>query len=188
MKEYLQKIQRFYKEKKRMPSYSELASLFGFKSKNAASKLVDKLLEAGLVSKDDQGKLLPGKLFREIPLLGVVEAGFPTTAEQEELDTISLDEFLIKKKEATFLLKVQGDSMIDAGIMQGDLVLVERGCEPRIGDIVIANVDSGWTMKYLVKKGTHLVLQPANKNYPTIVPQSELKVAAVVRAVIRKYT
>lgn len=187
MKNYIQKIQRFYKEKKRMPSFAEIANLCGFKSKNSVTKLVDKFMEAGLILKDDRGKLIPGRLFKEIPLLGVVEAGFPTAAEQEELDTISLDEFLIKKKEATFLLKVQGDSMIDAGIMQGDLVLVERGCEPRIGDIVIANVDSGWTMKYLVKKGTHLVLQPANKNYPTIIPQSELKVAAVVRAVIRKY-
>lgn len=187
MKDSIQKIHRFYKQKKRMPSFSEIADLCGFKSKNSVTKLVDKLCEKNILQKDSSGRLLPGRIFKEIPLLGVVEAGFPTTAEQEELDTISLDEFLIKNKEATFLLKVQGDSMIDAGIMQGDLVLVERGCEPRIGDIVIANIDSEWTMKYLVKKGSSLVLQPANKNYPTIIPRNELKVAAVVRAVIRKY-
>ena len=76
--------------------------------------------------------------------------------------------------------------MIDAGIREGDLVIVERTNAPRVGDIVIAEVDGEWTMKYLRKRGDHLYLAPANPRYKPIVPK-ELKVVAVVTAVVRKY-
>lgn len=85
------------------------------------------------------------------------------------------------------MLEVKGDSMIDAGIQEGDLVLVERGREPKIGDIVIAEVDGGWTMKYYRKKGSTIYLEPANKRYGPIFPTHDLKIEAVVRGVIRKY-
>ena len=78
-------------------------------------------------------------------------AGFPTPAEEELVDTITIDEFLINNKEATYMLKVSGDSMIDAGIQPGDMVLVERNRNAKEGDIVIAEVDNEWTMKYLEK-------------------------------------
>ena len=71
-------------------------------------------------------------------VLGLVSAGFPTDEEEEVLDTLSLDEYLIDNKEATFILTVKGDSMIDAGIREGDMVLAERGDNPKIGQIVIA--------------------------------------------------
>jgi len=170
-----------------MPSYAELMNLVGFKSKNAVFKLVNKLVTAGVIEKDSTGKLIPKHLFGQLQVLGVVEAGFPSPAEEELTDTMSMDEYLIGNKDATFMLKVQGDSMIDAGIMPGDMVLVERGAEARDGDIVIAEIDKGWTMKYLKKKGRQVYLMPANKKYPTIVPQEELNIAAVVKAVVRKY-
>jgi SOS-response transcriptional repressor LexA len=77
--------------------------------------------------------------------------------------------------------------MIDAGIQEGDLVIVERRGQPKIGDIVIAEVDGGWTMKYFRKKGNQIYLEPANKNYKNIYPTEDLKVAAIVKGVIRKY-
>lgn len=187
MKEVIRKIRRFYEKKKRMPSFSEVAELVGYKSKNAASKLVDKLIDMELLAKDDQGKLLPGRAFRGVAVLGTVAAGFPSPAEEELCDTLSLDEFLIPNKEKTFLLNVTGDSMIDAGIMEGDMVLAERGVQPRSGDIVIAEIDHEWTMKYFVRDGVKVVLRPGNEKYPVLVPRSELKIAAVVRGVIRKY-
>jgi repressor LexA len=116
-----------------------------------------------------------------------VEAGFPSPAEEELLDTMSLDEYLISNKEATFILQVSGNSMIDAGIMPKDLVLVERTNEAKPGDIVIAEVDGKWTMKYLRQKGNQMYLEPANKKYTPIYPKEELKISAVVKAVIRKY-
>lgn len=187
MEKSLEQIQRFYKTKKRMPSFREIAELLAFKSKNAAVRVVDKLLEQGFVEKDETGKLLPGRIFREVKILGTVEAGFPTAAEEELADTLSLDDFLIRNREKTFMLRVKGDSMIEAGIMPGDMVLVERSKEARLGDIVIAEVDHEWTMKYLQKKNGKMILLPGNPKYPPIVPQEELKIGAVVRAVIRKY-
>jgi len=181
------KIFDFYTKHHRMPSYTEIMRLVGFRSKNAVYKLINKLVEQGIVIKDATGRLAPTKLLGEVPLLGLVEAGFPTSADETELDTMSLDDYLIDKKDRTYLLRVKGDSMIDAGIQEGDLVIAERGREAKPGDIVIADVDGGWTMKYLRKKGSQIYLQPANDKYEDIYPTESLNVAAVVRGVVRRY-
>lgn len=184
---YKNKIISFYKRTKRMPSYAEIMALVGFKSKNAVYKLVNKLIGEGVLEKDSSGRLIPNKLIGEVPMLGLVEAGFPTVAEETVLDTLSIDEYLINDKDKTYLLEVKGDSMIDAGIQEGDLVVAERTSNPREGDIVIAEVDGGWTMKYLRKKGGQVYLEPANKNYKPIYPEYDIKIAAKVTGVVRKY-
>ncbi|MFH0852452.1 MAG: LexA family transcriptional regulator [bacterium] len=186
-KSHFQKIISFYHRRKRMPSYSEILKETGLRSKNAAFKLVSKLVGENLLEKDSSGKLLPTSCFNEIMVLGTVEAGFPALAEQQQLDTITLDEFLIKNRSETYMLEVSGDSMTDAGILPRDLVLVERGKAAKAGDIVIAQVDGQWTIKYLRKKNNKIFLEPANKKYRPIFPRHELYIAAVVQAVIRKY-
>lgn len=183
----LAKLKKFYADRRRMPSYGELAALFKFKSKNAAQYLVKKWIEAGALAKDETGRLIPGRLFRPVKVLGTVEAGWPSPAEEENVDTISLDDWLIRNKEASFMLKVSGDSMIDAGIRPGDMVILERGREPKNGDVVVAEVDREWTIKFYEKRGRTVTLIPANKRYGPITPQEELKIAGVVTAVIRKY-
>ena len=183
----MDKIRRFYKTNRRMPSYSEIMNIVGYKSKNAVYKLIGALVEQGFVSKDDQGKLIPKNIFGGVRLLGTVEAGFPSPAEEELVDTMSLDEYLIQNKEATFMLTVKGDSMIEAGIYEGDIVLAERSHSPKHGDIVIAEVDGGWTMKYYQVEGGRVWLKAANKSYKPIIPDENLYVAAVVKAVIRRY-
>lgn len=170
-----------------MPTYSEIMTLLGFKSKNAVYKLVNKLIEANILKKDASGKLIPNSIFDEVKVLGLVEAGIPTIADEQTLDTMSLDSYLIKNRDTSFLLEVKGDSMIEEGIKEGDMVIVERRNDPKEGDIVIAEVDGGWTMKYFKKKGNKVYLQPANKNYKPIYPEHDLKIAAVVKGVIRKY-
>ncbi len=120
-------------------------------------------------------------------VLGLVEAGFPSPAEEEMRDTLSLDEFLVSNPEASFLLKVSGDSMTGAGILPGDLVIVDRGQTAKSGDIVIAEVDGEWTMKFLKKSGDTVYLVPANPKYKPIRPQRELRITGVVTAVVRKY-
>ena len=187
--QYQTKLESFYEQNKRMPSYSEMMKLFGFKSKNAIFKIVDKLIEAGLVAKDHLGRIIPTKSFGEIPLLGLVKAGFPSTVEEELTDTIDLDDFLVGKKELTYMLEVDGDSMIDAHIEKGDHVLVERvsNNQARDKEIVIAEVDGEFTMKYFRKEGNRIWLEPANKNYKPIYPEYSLNVVAVLKAVIRKY-
>lgn len=171
-----------------MPSYQEIMGLVGFKSKNAVYKLVNKLVAEKILSKDTQGRLIPNKLTGEVPLLGLVEAGIPSVADESVLDTMSFDEYLIGDPTKTYVLEVKGDSMIEEGIHEGDLVVVERKSEPKDGDIVIAEVDGGWTMKFLRKKvGKPIFLEPANRNYKPIYPEHDLRIAAVVKGVIRKY-
>jgi len=188
MKEkYQRQIIKFYKTNKRMHSYSEIMTLLDFKSKNSAFKLVNKLITENFLAKDKKGKLIPKNIYGEMRVLGQIEAGFPSPAEEELADTMSLDEYLIHNKEATYMLKVSGDSMKDAGIISGDMVLVDRSLTPADGDIVIAEVDNKWTMKYLRKNGRKIYLEPANKRFSNIYPEEELNIAAVVKAVIRKY-
>ena len=170
-----------------MPSYSEIMKLLGFKSKNAVYKLVNKLIDERILNKDKEGKLLPNKTLNEVPLLGLVEAGIPTTVDEDTSESMDIDNYLIRNKESTYILEVKGDSMIDEGIKEGDLVIVERKGEPKDGDIVIAEVDGGWTMKYFKKEGRQIYLLPANKNYRPIYPQYQMRVAAIVKGVIRKY-
>lgn len=170
-----------------MPTWSEIMELCGFKSRHAVTKLVRRLEKEGFVRKDAKGFLLPGNIYGNVKVLGVVAAGWPSPAEEELLDTMTLDEYLIENREATYLLKVQGDSMKDAGIIDGDTVLVERTTNYKVGDIVVAEVDGEWTVKFLQKNSMGVYLEPANTAYSPIYPQSHLTVAAVVKAVIRKY-
>ncbi|GJL50663.1 MAG: LexA repressor [Nitrospirales bacterium] len=185
--QYFDKIVRFYHAQGRMPSYREIMRLAGHKSLNQTQKVVAKLVELGRLQRDSTGRLLPTRYFHEIPWLGTVVAGWPSPADEELLDTVTLDEYLITNKEKTYMLRVQGDSMIDACILPGDLVLVEWRKEAKSGEIVIAQVDGEWTMKTYRKRGRKVTLEAANKNYDTIVPKDELKIVAVVTAVIRKY-
>ncbi len=183
----LEKLKAFYHSRRRMPSYAELTKLFGYKSKSATYYAVEKLIDSGAVSRDKSGRLIPKNLDTEIKVLGLVEAGFPSPAEEELVDTMSLDDYLIKNKEASYILRVKGDSMEDAGIFEGDMVIVERGKAPKNGDIVIAQVDGEYTIKYYRHDGKKIYLEPANKKYKPIYPTTELKVDAIVKAVIRKY-
>jgi repressor LexA len=183
----IREISQFYYQRGRMPSFSEIGEIVGLKSKNAVSKLIHKLEQMKVLERDEKGRLTPGSIKFPVRVLGTVEAGFPSPAEEELADTLSLDELLIQNHEATFLLRVSGDSMSEAGILPGDMVIVNKGTNPKSGDIVIAEVDGEWTMKYLRKRGDSVTLIPANPNYKPIKPKNELKIAGVVTAVVRKY-
>src|SRR3989339_233757 len=182
---YQTKLESFYGKNKRMPTYSEMLKLFDFKSKNAVFKIVNKLMDAGVVAKDHLGRLIPTQSFGEIPVLGLVKAGFPSDTEEEQGNTVSLDDMLIEKKEFTYMLEVDGDSMIDAHIEKGDMVLVEKTNQAEDREIVIAEVDGEFTMKYFRKEGNKIWLEPANENYKPIFPKESLNVLAVLKAVIR---
>ena len=185
---YKKKIIAFYEKNKRMPGYKELMTLTGFKSKNAVFKLITKLVELGILSKDAQGKITLVRSGDEIPMLGLVEAGIPTIAEESVLDTLNINAYLVEDRESSYLLEVKGDSMIEEGIREGDLVVAEKRTNVKEGDIVIAEVDGGWTMKFYRKtKSGQVYLEPANKKYKPIYPEYDLKIAAVVKGVIRKY-
>lgn len=189
--EAIGRLRRFYEERGRFPSYSEIARLFHYASKQAAHRLGQRLIGAGLLTRDEKGRLVPegGGLgfLRSMKLLGYVQAGFPSPAEEELVDTLTLDQYLVRRPEASFLLKVTGDSMIEAGIQPGDVAIVERGRTPKGGEIVLAEIDREWTLKYYRKEKGRVGLFPANPKYPPLYPQEELSIAGVVVAVIRRY-
>ena len=187
IKSVAQKLADFNRDRHRMPTYEEMLTLLAVRSKSVVHFWMHKLLQEGILEKDKSGHLTFINPLIGVPLAGQVSAGFPSPAEEELRDVISFDEYLITKQAESFLLKVDGDSMIGAGIMPDDLVLVERGREPKTGDIVIAEVDGAWTMKYFHKKGKEVYLEAANPKYPRIKPVAELRLGGVVTAVIRKY-
>lgn len=181
------KITLFFQENGRVPTYEEMKNIFGVASKNTVAYRVQKLLDEGILQKD--GKRLQMVETGSVMMLGTVQAGFPTTAEEEVAsDLVSLDDFLIEKKGSTYMLEVRGESMKDAGILEGDLVLVERGRYPKRGDIVLALIGNEYTLKYFETEKGKPVLVPANKAFKKIYPKpNEFRVEAVLKAVIRKY-
>lgn len=180
-------IEIFFRENQRMPTYGEMMEALGVRSKSVVHFWVGKLLAAGLLVKDTGGFLKLTRTTPGIPLVGSVQAGLPSPAEEAFRDVISLDEYLINRPDSSFLLSVQGDSMNGEGIKEGDMVIVERGREPKNGDIILAEVDGDWTMKYFRKEGKDVVLEAANPKYAPIHPQQELRVGGVITAVVRKY-
>lgn len=190
-KRTLQSVQKaiaaFLRDNRRMPSFAEMVDLLGVRSKSVVNFWINKLIAAGVLEKDGKGRLTFTRQAFAIPMVGSVQAGFPSPEEEVLSDTLSMDEYLITRPEASFLLQVSGDSMTGAGIMPGDLVIIERGRPPRTGDIVIAQVDGDWTLKYFEKRNGQVVLVAANPRYPEIRPRTELQVGGVVTAVIRKY-
>jgi repressor LexA len=181
------KIMDFYRKQRRMPTYSEMAALLDTPSKGTPQFWVKRLLAEGILEKDERGFLRPGRPAFALPLVGVVEAGLPASAEESLRDPVSLGEYLVARPEDSFLLRVSGESMTGAGIREGDLVVVEKARRADPGDIVLAEVDGQWTLKYLRRDEAGFFLEAANALYPEIHPQGELRIGGVVTGLIRKY-
>jgi repressor LexA len=189
-------IREFQRKRGYSPSLSDLAVAFGVKSKNAVAKVVNALVRERHLEKDPKGRIKILEVEHEeqeaapsffLPLFGPIPAGFAAPVEEQAEETISLEDYLVRDRSSTFLLRVKGDSMIDAGIHEGDLVLVERGKEPRVGDVVVGVLDGEYTLKRLKKDKGKYYLQAENPAYPDLFALEELQVAGVVRAVVRKY-
>ncbi|MEO6509209.1 MAG: S24 family peptidase [Patescibacteria group bacterium] len=185
-KDYLAKLKTFYKKNRRLPSYSEMGKLFGFASKKSVFDIVHRWIEEGFLQKINE-KLSPTTKFFSLPLLGIIKAGFPILAEENK-QYLSLDDYLIEDPQSSFLLKVSGDSLIDEGIYDGDIVIIERKKDANAGDIVLAEIDKEFTLKILKKDPVRRIsyLQAANPNYPAFYPKFELNIHGVVKGVVRK--
>ncbi len=118
--------------------------------------------------------------------LGFIRAGFAAPNEEELADNISIGNYLLRNKDASYLLEVEGDSMSDVGIISGDMVIFERTSDCRVGDIVVALTEDGYTLKYLRKRGGKIFLEGANDDYPEIHPK-EGQIIGVVTSTFRRY-
>jgi len=180
------------------PTLREMRENFGVSSDNSILKHLKALEEKGFIHKDDtpRGIQLLSSIKEKLdmvsesvklPVLGFVPAGGPVITDEYVNGYMTVGEELAKNSKDFFLLTVTGNSMIDAGIFEGDLVVVNKKKEPRDGDIVIALVDNANTVKRFIKKDGKVYLKAENKDYSNIYPENELTVQGVVTALIRQY-
>ncbi|MGA3265880.1 MAG: transcriptional repressor LexA [Verrucomicrobiota bacterium] len=179
------------------PTYQEIADQFGFRSLNSVTEHVRLLRRKGCLESE------PGKAralrvisplanlrsrIADIPLFGSIPAGLPQTRGQEAEGCVSVDVESIgfKPTRNAFALRVTGDSMIGRHILDGDMVVLEHGPDPRNGQIVAALIDGASTLKTFVMKGGKPYLKAENPKYPDLIPAQELMIQGVFKALIRK--
>lgn len=187
---HFMKLRDFYAADHALPSsLARMAEVLGFSSANAALKLRDRLCTVGILRKGDGGKILPTERFFALPVMDAnVRAGTPDFVEpQLWFDSMTIESFLVKQPSKTVLVKVQGDSMRDAGILDGDLAIIERTKQARVGQIVVAIVDGAYTIKELQFEGSQPVLMPHNPEHDPIRPQSDLEIYGILRGLARSF-
>ncbi len=186
---YLEKLQDYYAEHKVIPSYSVLATLWGISAKSWVSECVRSFEEAGYLDWTPDRQLKPGARFFERRLAhDTVQAGLPNPALADGYDLVTIDDYLVRVPSKTSLVRVKGESMIDAGIHDGDLLVVDRAIEPSAGKVVMAAIGGELTVKRLERKGERLLLAPANSDYPSfdVTAREDFEIWGVVTHVIHK--
>lgn len=179
------------------PTIREMREHFNVNSDNSILKHLKALKEKGAIVKDDtpRGIHLLDSIKQKLsspesvnlPILGFIPAGGPVVTDEYVKGWINVGKDLAKTTEGHFLLEVTGNSMIDAGIFEGDLVLADSKKHPGNGDIVVALIDNENTLKRLIKKDGRVYLKAENKNYKDIYPAEELIIQGVATALIRQY-
>ncbi len=186
--EYLGKLQDYFSQYRSLPSYAVIGELLGMASKSAVSALVKRLTLAGFVEMTPDRRLAPTKRFFERELADFpVPAGLPAAANDAMSESLTVDEYLIPRPSSTVLVQVKGDSMVEAGIHDGDIAVIEKRHAASLGDKVIAIVDGEYTMTTLAKDKHGFLLQPENAAYEPIRPQEGLEIFGVMVGLIRKY-
>lgn len=185
--QYLSVLQDYYACHRVLPSYAAIGKLIGLSSKASVAGMVLRLKSEGYLQSTPERRLKPGRRFFERLIIESVRAGLPAAAPDTAADTVSIDEHLVPRPSKTVLITVKGDSMIDAGIHAGDVVIVERKAAANVGDIVVAIVDNEFTLKYLAQDKRGHYLRTGNPAYPPIRPQGQLEIFGIVTGSFRKY-
>jgi repressor LexA len=186
--EYLAKLQDYYADWKNIPSYAKLCDVFGIASKSWVKAILTRLSIAGFIERTPDGAWIPSRQFFARPLAeSSVQAGMPVSVSATQGEYFVIDDMLIDRPSETTLIPVKGDSMIEAGIHDGDIAVVEKRNLASVGDIVVAIVDNEFTLKTLDKEHGKYILRPANQAYPVIRPQGILEIFGVLVGLIRKY-
>lgn len=184
---YLSKLQDYYQKHQVIPSYAAMGKLWGISAKSWVANCVARMKDEGYLKLAPDKRLGPGPRFFERRVAHApVRAGLPTSALEDGYDLVTIDDYLVKLPSKTTLVRVKGDSMIDAGILEDDLIVVEQQPNANVGDIIVAIVDDEFTIKYLERERGAFVLKPANKAYPTIRPKGKLEVFGVMVGLVRK--
>jgi repressor LexA len=190
-REVLECIRQHLQDTGMAPTRAEIADLMGFQSKNAASDHLRALERKGFIRiHNDRSRgiqLLEAAQWNddEMPLVGKVAAGLPIEAIENVERTVPVPQGLFHQR-PTYLLRVQGDSMRDAGILDGDLIAVRKTNMARSGQIVVARIDEDVTVKTLQINKSSITLMPANDAFePIRVSPDQLMIEGIVVGLIR---
>lgn len=186
--DYLAALQSHYAQERAFPSYDKLLPVLGLAARSAVKRVLERLQSQGFLERNGDDVWIPGKRFFERPLAECgVRAGLPDEVADIATQPFHLDEYLLEAPATSLLIRVSGESMIDAHIEDGDIVIVDRQRSASVGDFVVARVDGEFTLKELVLEQGRWALKAHNPNYPLIVPEGELSFVGVVVGLIRKY-
>ena len=194
----------YQKQNNVTPSFDEMKDGLDLKSKSGIHRIVSALEERGYIKKlnnraraieiiknlnlidTESGKNKNNII--SIPILGKIAAGLPIEAISDNTNYIELPETLLKKGEY-FILNVEGDSMIEAGIFDGDQVVIRKANDANNGEIVVALIDNNEaTLKRIFKRGQQVALQPENSNYKTVIyGPDRIQIQGVLKHLIRSY-
>ncbi len=192
--EVLKFISEYLTENEYPPSYQEIADAFGIASKHGVVRHLEALMRKGFIEKTGttarsirilDKRYQPASDIIDLPLVGRVSAGYPILAEENVEEYISVPRRMIKQEGRYFTLRVQGDSMINAGIMDSDLVIVKSTNIGNPGQIVVALIGDEVTVKRLINRDNKKFLKAENPVYPDIHPQSEWQIQGNVVGLIR---
>ena len=194
----------YQKQNNVTPSFDEMKDGLDLKSKSGIHRIVSALEERGYIKKlnnraraieiiknvnliDKEGGKNKNNII-SIPILGKIAAGLPIEAISDNTNYIELPETLLKKGEY-FILNVEGDSMIEAGIFDGDQVVIRKANDANNGEIVVALIDNNEaTLKRIFKRGQQVALQPENSNYKTVIyGPDRIQIQGVLKHLIRSY-
>jgi repressor LexA len=189
-------ILEFRRENGCSPSIPEIQRRFGIRSPNGVAGHLHALEAKGVIRRAERGSrqidVTDPKAKRtppaELPVVGTIAAGYPQPAGDSAGATLSLDEDTLgfRPKPGCFVLRVRGDSMRDAGILDGDMVVIEPAPNPRENQIVAALIDGECTLKRLVRVKGRWFLKAENAAYPELHPRADLVIQGAVRTVIRR--
>lgn len=188
--EYLAKLQDYFAQNRCFPAFVEIGKLVGLSSTSSVAALVKRFKARGLLESGPTGRVMPGPKFFCREILGSVRAGAPHPEAETLLGSVDVGALLIPTPSRSVLLRIKGDSMQDAGLLEGDTVVVEKGASAKAGDIVVAIVDDAFTVKTLAwdKKAQAFYLEPANRAYAPIRPRTQLEVFGRVVGAFRRYS
>jgi repressor LexA len=193
--EILSFIRESAEERGGIPSVREIMDRFGFRSPATVASHLDLLEKKGVIRRESGRSrnivirdFTPRRPLLDVPLYGMIPAGIPEGQEQESDRCITVDPETIRlqRNARTFALEVRGDSMIGAGILNRDVVILEMA-EPRHSDIVAALIDGDVTLKRYLIEGGIPFLRAENPDYPDLIPARELVIQGVFRALIRTH-
>lgn len=187
-KNVLEFLQRFIQENGYAPSYQEIANAFGLSSRSTAQKYVERLREAGYLEMDPNAKR--GVSIKQsgihVPLLGKVAAGQPIEYHLHQ-EFVEVPSAFLRLDAEHYCLVVQGDSMIEAGILSGDYAVIRKQDQADEGTVVVASVDGQATLKKIFRKKNQVELHAANPKYAPLVitPPAQFRIEGVLTGVLR---